>query len=145
MWKAYSCYHVQHFFYTNRSLFAVSRESMLVSCEWLALGWGLHYVPFWAMGRVLYFHHYFPALLYNFMITGECRDREWLTQRTLRHVKSSIVITQSNITWQCIHHFTDWGRIYFRVLTLKRHPISCPSGQTMGCLLWGFWRKLTVL
>ncbi|XP_018402294.1 PREDICTED: protein O-mannosyl-transferase 2 [Cyphomyrmex costatus] len=38
--------------------------------KWLFLGWILHYAPFWAMTRVLYFHHYFPALLYSSMLTG---------------------------------------------------------------------------
>ena len=27
--------------------------------------------------------------------------------------------------------------------THKRHPIPCPHGRAMGCLLWGFGRKLT--
>ena len=38
---------------------------------WLFTGWILHYLPFWAMGRVLYFHHYFPALIFNSMLTGK--------------------------------------------------------------------------
>lgn len=37
---------------------------------WLFTGWVLHYLPFWAMGRVLYFHHYFPAVIFNSMLTG---------------------------------------------------------------------------
>lgn len=37
---------------------------------WLFTGWILHYLPFWAMGRVLYFHHYFPAVIFNSMLTG---------------------------------------------------------------------------
>jgi hypothetical protein len=44
---------------------------MSTACGWLFLGWALHYVPFWAMGRVLYFHHYFPALLFSSMLTGD--------------------------------------------------------------------------
>ncbi|XP_973439.1 protein O-mannosyl-transferase 2 [Tribolium castaneum] len=50
--------------------FSESHKEKLVACAWLFLGWLLHYVPFWAMGRVLYFHHYFPALLFSSMITG---------------------------------------------------------------------------
>lgn len=38
--------------------------------KWLFIGWILHYAPFWAMSRILYFHHYFPALLYSSMLTG---------------------------------------------------------------------------
>ena len=41
---------------------------------WLLVGWALHYIPFWAMGRVLYFHHYFPACLYSSMITAVIID-----------------------------------------------------------------------
>ncbi|KPU75029.1 uncharacterized protein Dana_GF21197, isoform C [Drosophila ananassae] len=42
----------------------------LQAAAWLFVGWVLHYLPFWAMGRVLYFHHYFPALIFNSMLTG---------------------------------------------------------------------------
>lgn len=37
----------------------------------VALGWLLHYLPFFMMGRVLYFHHYFPAMLFSSMLTGK--------------------------------------------------------------------------
>ena len=45
-------------------------RKILSACIWLFIGWAIHYVPFWAMGRVLYFHHYFPALLYSSMLTA---------------------------------------------------------------------------
>ena len=38
------------------------------------LGWGMHYVPFYLMGRVLYFHHYFPALLFSCMLSATTLD-----------------------------------------------------------------------
>ncbi|KAF7269385.1 hypothetical protein GWI33_017588 [Rhynchophorus ferrugineus] len=50
--------------------FTEPHKMKLKACAWLFIGWLLHYVPFWAMGRVLYFHHYFPALLFSSMITG---------------------------------------------------------------------------
>ncbi|XP_072895222.1 protein O-mannosyl-transferase 2 isoform X1 [Hemitrygon akajei] len=34
------------------------------------LGWILHYLPFYLMGRILYYHHYFPAMLFSSMLTA---------------------------------------------------------------------------
>ncbi|XP_042883958.1 protein O-mannosyl-transferase 2-like isoform X2 [Penaeus japonicus] len=50
------------------------REKAIGACGWLALAWALHYLPFFAMGRILYFHHYFPALLFSSMLTGVILD-----------------------------------------------------------------------
>lgn len=41
---------------------------------WLVVGWALHYLPFYGMGRVLYFHHYFPALIFSSMLSGVVLD-----------------------------------------------------------------------
>ncbi|XP_077300535.1 protein O-mannosyl-transferase 2 [Arctopsyche grandis] len=52
-----------------------SKQIVLLNAAiWLSVGWMLHYVPFWAMGRVLYFHHYFPALVFSSMLTGVLID-----------------------------------------------------------------------
>ena len=40
------------------------------ACTWILIGWCLHYLPFFAMGRVLYFHHYFPAFIFSSMLTA---------------------------------------------------------------------------
>ncbi|KAG5857580.1 hypothetical protein ANANG_G00020960 [Anguilla anguilla] len=40
----------------------------------LFLGWLLHYLPFYGMGRILYYHHYFPAMLFSSMLTGVTWD-----------------------------------------------------------------------
>ena len=39
--------------------------------SWLFVAWAMHYFPFYLMGRVLYFHHYFPALIFQCMLAGE--------------------------------------------------------------------------
>ncbi|KAJ3316742.1 Protein O-mannosyltransferase 2, partial [Blyttiomyces sp. JEL0837] len=38
------------------------------------LGWFLHYMPFWIMGRVTYLHHYFPALYFGIFLLSFILD-----------------------------------------------------------------------
>ncbi|EOB13816.1 Protein O-mannosyl-transferase 2 [Nosema bombycis CQ1] len=33
-------------------------------------GWCFHYLPFFLVGRVLYFHHYYPALFFSIFSIG---------------------------------------------------------------------------
>ena len=42
------------------------------------LGWILHYLPFVAMARVTYVHHYYPALYFAILTFGFCID--WITR-----------------------------------------------------------------
>ncbi|XP_046402007.1 protein O-mannosyl-transferase 2 [Ischnura elegans] len=58
----------------DNTLVREKRHRVLNACGWLFVGWALHYVPFWAMGRVLYFHHYFPALIFNSLLSGVILD-----------------------------------------------------------------------
>ena len=51
---------------------AACRAVVVRGCGWLWVGWLLHYLPFWAMSRVLYFHHYFPAWMYSAALAGMC-------------------------------------------------------------------------
>lgn len=51
----------------------------------LLLGWVLHYAPFFIMGRVLYYHHYFPAMLFNSMLTGITLDTLFKSWDLLLH------------------------------------------------------------
>ncbi|CAI2161704.1 8620_t:CDS:10 [Funneliformis geosporum] len=38
------------------------------------IGWLLHYLPFYIMGRVTYLHHYFPALYFSILMAGFLMD-----------------------------------------------------------------------
>ena len=38
-----------------------------------------------------------------------------------------------------IHHCSDWGRIWIRVWTHKRHHIHGPNARAMGHLLLEYW------
>ena len=43
------------------------------------IGWFLHYLPFVAMARVTYVHHYYPALYFAILTAGFCVD--WSMQK----------------------------------------------------------------
>ncbi|CAH1263588.1 POMT2 [Branchiostoma lanceolatum] len=53
---------------------AEKKSGTLSAARWMAAGWALHYLPFYFMGRVLYFHHYFPAMLFQSMLTAIMYD-----------------------------------------------------------------------
>lgn len=70
------------------------RDKLLNAGKWLFIGWILHYAPFWAMSRVLYFHHYFPAVLYSSMLSGT----------TLNYIIENIIILFPNKIGNFIYH-----------------------------------------
>ena len=47
------------------------KDNLMFACRWLLLAYLIHYVPFYTMDRILYYHHYFPALQFSSMLTGE--------------------------------------------------------------------------
>lgn len=48
--------------------------SFLEASTWNMIGWLLHYLPFYFMGRILYFHHYFPAFIFSCIQTAITYD-----------------------------------------------------------------------
>jgi len=54
------------------------------------IGWFLHYLPFIAMARVTYVHHYYPALYFAILCAGFCVD--WVTRRLGRVTQLAIYL-----------------------------------------------------
>ena len=51
-----------------------ANDRLTLAGSWLFIAWFMHYVPFFAMGRVLYFHHYFPASVFSCLLSGVVLD-----------------------------------------------------------------------
>lgn len=49
------------------------------------IGWFLHYLPFIAMARVTYVHHYYPALYFAILCCGFCID--WYTRNLRKSIQ----------------------------------------------------------
>ncbi|KAK6434677.1 Dolichyl-phosphate-mannose--protein mannosyltransferase 2 [Oleoguttula sp. CCFEE 5521] len=52
------------------------------------IGWFLHYLPFIAMARVTYVHHYYPALYFAILCAGFCVD--WYTRDLKKILQAGI-------------------------------------------------------
>ncbi|XP_032403391.1 protein O-mannosyl-transferase 2 isoform X2 [Xiphophorus hellerii] len=101
----------------------------------LLLGWLLHYAPFYIMGRVLYYHHYFPAMLFSSMLTG-------LTLDTLLR-NADLLLCQPYSDWlqrggQMILLFTVLYSFYmFHPLSYgMTGPLAHEPGSAMAGLKW---------
>ncbi|SPO31697.1 related to dolichyl-phosphate-mannose-protein mannosyltransferase [Ustilago trichophora] len=63
------------------------------TCGFLALGWGLHYLPFFLMNRQLFLHHYLPALYFSILILAVVFDFATSTLRPRFRLGVGLVIT----------------------------------------------------
>ncbi|XP_045537756.1 protein O-mannosyl-transferase 2 [Papilio machaon] len=108
---------------------------LLNAAGWSFVGWALHYVPFWAMGRVLYFHHYFPALVFSSMLTGI------LTEYLLRSIKSYLSPELGRSVYQCAMGLVISSTVYsFYLFSPLAYgmtgPLAHEPNSTMTGLKW---------
>jgi len=61
---------------------------------WLLTSYSLHYFPFFLMGRVLYFHHYFVAQMFAYLVVVYSLEPVffWLSRATRGKVGSQVFI-----------------------------------------------------
>lgn len=67
-------------------------------------GWALTYLPFFVMGRVLYVHHYYPALLFSTLNVGLLFDH--LSARRSLRMQWAAVIAASIIIFGVFIYFS---------------------------------------
>jgi dolichyl-phosphate-mannose-protein mannosyltransferase len=67
-------YHILRWQRSSPALSPAETDKLIYAGIYPALGWFLHYIPFFIMGRVLYVHHYFPALWFAILVTGYLSD-----------------------------------------------------------------------
>jgi len=61
------------------------------------LGWALHYLPFYIMGRVLYLHHYFPTIYFGIFVLGFMIDHISFYFKKVPMIHNIIVIAVGTI------------------------------------------------
>ncbi|OWF56429.1 Protein O-mannosyl-transferase 2 [Mizuhopecten yessoensis] len=111
------------------------REKTFGACWWLLMGWALHYLPFWPMTRVLYFHHYFPALLFSAMMTGVTLD--YLITLICVSVPDNLTITVFHTCFGLILSSIVYSFYLFHPMVYGMFgPMANEEGSQMHGLRW---------
>lgn len=61
-------------------------------CGFFAIGWALHYFPFYLMQRQLFLHHYFPAMYFTILLTSTLFDFFTTTLRPRVRLQVGVVL-----------------------------------------------------
>ncbi|XP_027028125.1 protein O-mannosyl-transferase 2 isoform X1 [Tachysurus fulvidraco] len=101
----------------------------------LFLGWVLHYMPFYIMGRILYYHHYFPAMLFSSMLTGITLDA------LLQNADFLFCLAVSKCILRAGHMVILFGLLYsfylFHPLSYgMKGPLAHDPASSMAGLRW---------
>lgn len=122
------------------------REIFLVSSYFFGLGYVLHYLPFFAMSRVLFAHHYLPALLFSFLLSGVLVDMIRIgISRFLKSFSSRRRNSLSNVSdiivysfvilliAKLAYEFIRYAPLSYGLSTTKEHLLSIKRAR-----LWDF-------
>lgn len=93
-------------------------------CGFLALGWFMHYFPFYLMQRQLFLHHYFPALYFAILLFCGVFDLITSTLRPRIRFQIAVVLIM----------FAIWTFAYFS-------PLAYGSPWTKGKCMSSKWVK----
>lgn len=82
------------------------------------IGWFLHYIPFVAMARVTYVHHYYPALYFAILTMGFCVDWmlrvqkkpvQWIVYGILYAATIGLYVLFMPISWGMVGSNRDYA------------------------------------
>lgn len=105
------------------------------SCVWLIIGWALHYLPFYGMGRVLYFHHYFPAVIFSSMLSGVILD--YMLQVIPLHLPAKLTASVHHWLFGCYIAVIVYSFYLFSPLAYGMEgSTSVHENSTMHGLRW---------
>ncbi|XP_061388961.1 protein O-mannosyl-transferase 2 [Musca vetustissima] len=102
-------------------------RTLMSAAVWLYIGWAIHYYPFWIMGRVLYFHHYFPALVFNSMLTGVMFN--YLIRRLPQKIRGALLFIVLSIA---AYSFKLFSPLAYGMTG----PLASNSNSSMHSLRW---------
>lgn len=97
-------------------------------CGFLALGWFLHYCPFYLMQRQLFLHHYFPALYFAILLFCSVFDLVTSTLRPrVRFQMAAVLIV-----------FAIWSFAHFSPLVYGSPWTKSKCMSSMWLKTWDF-------
>ena len=132
---ALAVWHILRWQRSSVVLSAVEVDRMIYAGAYPAIGWFLHYIPFFIMGRVLYVHHYFPALWFAILTCGYLFDHFTLklpkTARLSFFLLASFVIVATFVNFAPFTFgMPDEAAYYHRLRWLKSWNVYNGDAQT---------------
>ena len=104
--------------------------------------WALHYFPFFFMFRILYLHHYFPAVYFSSLLTGVILD--WGIKTMSRYWPQQISPTIHFTFLLCftamlVHTFVEFSPLVYGMTGDKDYDKAKFSNSSYHHLYWMDW------
>lgn len=114
-----------------------ANSRLTTSASWLFIAWLIHYLPFFAMGRVLYYHHYFPAAIFSSCLSAVLLDYFLVQLPPVFHLSPSVAhFAIGTIVAIVVYSFYIFSPLAYGIITEAVPDSNVTVSNSMESLKW---------